>query len=142
MLKMTSRVSDTTTAWLKTHFRNHTAGGEYLLDSLPILYADALHSIRGTFGAGELSLILDVMNGTFLVPSVSTWHLAANVEDGVKLNRLDEKWQIDGAVLVNKLSSLTRWQLYCLEIWSAGFWAAGHWEQDDGVDVWCKTLLP
>lgn len=141
MQKMTTRVSDQTVAWLKGTFKNHSAGGEYLLNSLPTLYADALHGMRGVFSAGELSLMLDVMNGTFLVPSSATWHLTANVEDGLRLSGMAEKWQLDGTELLVKLGNRTRWQLYCLEIWAAGFWSSGAWEREAGVEEWCKVLL-
>jgi hypothetical protein len=142
MPKITCRITDRAESWLLSVFDNKTAGGEYLLDSLPQLYRRAMHQLRGRFSIGELSLMLDVMNGAWLTPQPTGHHLAANVSDGIALDRLDQKWSIDGPAFNAKLRELDPFTLACLEIWAVGFWAGDHWKEEKGMEDWMNTLLP
>jgi hypothetical protein len=141
MPKITCRIADKTEAWLLSVFENKTAGGEYVLDSLPLLYRRTIHGLCGKFDPGELSLMLDVMNGTFLTPQSAGHHLTVNVSDGIALDRLDQKWEIDGPALNAKLQSLDAFSLFCLEVWAVGFWASGVYMDDNRMEEWMRPLI-
>lgn len=63
------------------------------------------HSIP-TFTVNEAMLIVDALNGVLLrAESISI--LWANVADGIRHDGLAEKWEVDGATLVERLRNLT-----------------------------------
>ena len=74
-------------------------------------YFYALNVALGTVSLtqGEACLILDVTNGT-LWESWSIGMLWASVADGIRLDGLDTKWEIDGPALVAKIQSWDYWQ--------------------------------
>jgi hypothetical protein len=56
--------------------------------------------LRSVLSDKECALILDAFNGTAFMDPVSiryAWHEA---EDAVSMDQLDQKWEIDGAALV------------------------------------------
>lgn len=91
------------------------------LERLYTLYKHALREVELT--AGEACLICDVLNGV-LMDATSASMLWAEVEDGIRMDDLDQKWGVDGPALVEKLRSLDR--LTCLALVDAAerFWAA------------------
>lgn len=77
----------------------------------------------------EACSIVDALNGTAFDP----WSIPllwANIEDAIALEKLDNKWGIDGKALVEKLKSLTPFQ--CLAIIDAAerFWSEPYREAD------------
>ncbi|MDE1904938.1 MAG: hypothetical protein KGH75_00625 [Rhodospirillales bacterium] len=58
-----------------------------------------------TFALNEACLIMDVMNGCIVTPETMQL-LWANVDDAIRLDALDHKWNIDGAALVARLRAL------------------------------------
>lgn len=140
MPQLGPRVSEKTMEWLKSHFQTKNAGGEYLIEIVPKLYANTLHDMAGRFNKSELSLILDVVNGLYLTPNLAGLHVMAECEDGIRLNALDTKWGIDSSLFLAKLSSLTVVERVMLEIWACGFWAGGHWERENGLEEWCQPF--
>ena len=70
----------------------------------------------------EASLLVDCLNGS-LVDARSAGMLWANVEDGIKYDGLEGKWEVDGKALVEKLRRLN--QVQCLALIDAAerFWA-------------------
>ena len=73
------------------------------LDRLYSLYARALRRVN--LSVNEACLITDVCNGTLYdVPTVSM--LWGSVQDGIEMDRLDEKWEVDCKALVEKLAAL------------------------------------
>jgi len=70
----------------------------------------------------EALLIVDVLNGSIL-DTLSVRMLWAGVEDAINLDKVDEKWGINGAALVEKLRSLG--EIQCLAVVDAAerFWA-------------------
>lgn len=90
------------------------------LSRLYDLYRHALREVPLT--TGEACLICDVLNGT-LMDASSAAALWAEVADGVRLDRLDEKWGVDGDALIARLKGLDR--LTCLALVDAAerFWA-------------------
>ncbi len=77
-----------------------------------------------TFSEGEAGLIVDVLNGTLTAHASQAAMLWAEVADGIRLDHLDEKWQVDGEQLVATLKALRLAQ--CLAIVDAAerYWAA------------------
>lgn len=130
IVKTAPRISDKSAEWYKTAFGSVNGGLEYVLDSFPQLYRQTLHSLKGKFSRGELMLLIDSGNGTMLMPSLAGQHLALGVSDSIALDRLDEKWEIDGAALNKKVSALTIFEAVCLELWVQAFW-----ERHDEIDI-------
>jgi hypothetical protein len=50
--------------------------------------------------------------------------LEAQVSDGIALDGLDQKWEVDGKALVEKVKTLTSFQQGVFEIWANGYWYA------------------
>lgn len=59
------------------------------------------------FSLGEAMLMVDAMNGCILDPHTASL-LWANISDAIEMDRLDEKWQVDGNALVIRLRELGR----------------------------------
>jgi hypothetical protein len=57
----------------------------------------------------EWMLVRDACNGTLWERHTIPF-LWGGVEDAIKLDGLDRKWEVDGAALVGKLRALTYWQ--------------------------------
>lgn len=80
-------------------------------------YYDSLRDARAHLCAKlsepEISLILDACNGLFW-DETSTRLIWAEVEDACRLNKLNEKWECDGAALVTKLRELTHIEMCAL----------------------------
>lgn len=83
---------------------------------------------------GEACLIIDVMNGTITEPHTAQL-LWAQVSDGIQMDRLDEKWEVDGPALVAKLRGLTYTQALAVAD-AAERW----WELEDGERTWPEGL--
>lgn len=54
----------------------------------------------------EMALILDVLNGVMFSDTISVHMVYAEVEDGISMDALDEKWKIDGKALSEKIKNL------------------------------------
>lgn len=59
------------------------------------------------FSSQECGLILDSCNGTAWADTVSIQLLPENIVDGIEMDRLDQKWSVDGDALVRKMRGLT-----------------------------------
>lgn len=93
------------------------------LERLYSLYRRCLSQIKLT--ANEACLICDVLNGT-IMDANSASMLWAEVEDGCNLDGLDEKWEIDGPALVEKLKSYNETQCLALVDAAERFWASDY----------------
>lgn len=118
---VSARVTEGTLEFLQKYFRNRTCGAEYLLEAMPSLFAQEMGRIRERFEPNELKLMVDVFNGLIPTPKMAGHHLAS-VEDGIKLDGLDAKWQVNGQELLDKIETLSPAQRAILEIWAIGFW--------------------
>jgi len=83
----------------------------------------------------EAKLVLDACNGLWLTGDLMGQHLRAEVHDAIDLNRLDEKWAVDGRSLVSRLRDLPLPLTAAVEIWIADFWSSEKlndetWERD------------
>ena len=139
MKAISPKINDSSAEFYPSVFSNLHSGAAYVLDSFPRLYQRTLHEMRGKFMKGELSLMIDVMNATMLTPQSAGYHLAANVADGIALDGLDAKWEIDGEALNKKLAELSVFDLACLEIWANGFWYRANRPNDD-FEAWVAQL--
>lgn len=77
------------------------------------MLARASAGLRGILSREEVSLVADACNGT-LWQSWSVPHLAAEIQDAVRLDALDEKWGVDGPSLIAKLQALDIASIYAL----------------------------
>ena len=123
---------------IDTMWDKPNTGATYLLDSWPALYNLTLKELKGRFSKGELMLFIDVMNGTMLRPGLAGQHLHSNVVDGVDLDKLDEKWEIDNLSLMEKMNNCTYFQFACIELWCQAFW---HRCDDLDIDEYVTRLL-
>lgn len=139
VMKIGPRIDEKTATWFERNFGSRNAGAEFVLDAFPGLYRETLRGLRGRFTAGELSLILDVMNGTMITPQFVGHTIAANIEDGMRLDRLDQKWKTDARGFITKLQNLELFHLAALEIWARAFWEGGYFER--GIEDYLQPLL-
>jgi hypothetical protein len=138
--KTAPRIGDKSAEFYTGHFSSLNAGMEYTADAFPALYRRTMHALRGRFSRGELMLMLDVFNATALTPGIAGQQIDANVADGIAMDRLDEKWEIDGNALNLKIRGLTFFESACLEIWSNGFWyGKRHGELD--AEAWIAPMV-
>ena len=88
------------------------------------LYQETINIVKQKFTRDELSMMLDVMNGTYIDPHTISRVLIANVEDSFKLypGQYEEKWQVKKEEMLPKLESLNEFQASCLAIWANDFW--------------------
>lgn len=77
--------------------------------------------LRALLNDAECGLLLDVCNGVMFADPVSIRHLWGEVADAIKLDRVDQKWAVDGAALVEKLKGLSMGHLLAIvdstELW-------------------------
>ena len=107
-------------------------GALYVLDAFPALYQRTLADMRGIFSEAELSLILDIHNGTLLTPGIAGQHIGIAVRDSIELDGSDKKWDIDGPALISKVEQLPIFSRACLELWAVGYWESGAYEDTGG----------
>jgi len=129
-------LSEKTYSWYTETFDNPNQGVVYALESYPELYGRTLRDLRGVFTAGELSLMLDVQNGCLLMPQVAGQHLLADVEDGIALEGMAEKWKINGEALIEKIRRLKLFEIAMLEIWAGAFWR----QEKPQIEPWVARL--
>jgi hypothetical protein len=123
MKKIGPQITEETEFYLLSNFRNLNAGSEYIMQALPHITKKFFGlDIKGRFSHDEICLMIDVMNGTALTPRSAGQHILLNVQDGMKIDHLDQKWRVDGSALIEKLSGMSTPDLMFLEVWIAGFW--------------------
>jgi hypothetical protein len=103
---------------------------EIFEQAVPALYSVTLGEIKGLFTNGEISLMLDVSKGLLLTPMILGQHLPIEVEDGIDLNGLAEKWNVDRDTLLEKLERLSTTQIAVLETVLNDFWYGADQSQD------------
>ena len=97
--------------------------GQDLTDYYALLDA-GLRRARLTLTPAEAALIIDVQNSVLVqLEHWASQALAHQVEDGISLDGLAEKWQVDGEALVAKLAGLGDIACIALGDWAARFWA-------------------
>ena len=139
MKNITPRINTATEKYLQQNFKTLNSGAEFVLEAVPAvarIYTG--YELKGKFIAGELKLMLDVMNGMLLTGQLAGRHLPLSVQDGIALDGLDKKWEVDAEQLLEKLKNMSTAELFFLEIWIQGFW-----QQSDTVTLeeYIKELL-
>ena len=143
---LTARVSAETADHYNQNWPNSHQGICYVLEAWPVLYRRTLHELRGVFTRHELMLILDVHRGLILTSGLAGQHLAAEVQDGIDLEGMAEKWKLPnaGRDLTEKLATLTTGEKIVLEVWATGYWAPNNRagaDTDENVNAWMAPLL-
>jgi len=123
MTKSTApRLGDAHAEFILKYFPTLNSGCEYILNAWPGIVKRTLADLSGQFTAGELSLIIDVFNGTRLTSGLAGQHLEVQVTDGIDLDRLDKKWDVSPDDIIAKIRGLSIFEAAVLEIWANGFW--------------------
>jgi len=137
------RIGDKSAEWYPSVFSSLNAGLEYAADAWPVLYRQTMFNLKGRFTRGELMLIIDVFNSTALTSILAGQQIDIQVADGIALDELDKKWEIDGNALNRKIAELGMFEAACLEIWANGFWYGKTQVDADNSDVeaWAAQLL-
>lgn len=140
-VQMSPRLAPGTEDWYLKHFPNRNAGGEYVLAAWPPLYDRTLWELKGRFTRGELMLIVDVFNSTALTPVLAGQELEIQVRDGIDLDGLDLKWEIEQVVLLQKLENLPIFSRAVLTLWANGYWYARPEKELTDLEEYVKTML-
>lgn len=77
------------------------------LDRYFNLLARARRELRELLSDGEAMLIVDVLNGVGFWDTFGIYMIGHEVADGIRLDRLDQKWKVDRDTLLTKLANLT-----------------------------------
>lgn len=81
------------------------------------------------FTVEEASLLCDALNGTWMhdwQAEQAREYFVAEIEDAVRLNGLDIKWEVNAAELVGKLRTMTPEEATALVSKVQDFWAKDH----------------
>lgn len=73
-----------------------------------------LHEVQGMFTQGEICLIADICNGCWYMVENPKHQLIIEVSDGIELEALDAKWEVDKTALLVKLASLSQFQAHVI----------------------------
>ena len=126
------RLDDSLQEWLERNWYTRAEGAEAAITGFYSLYRASLTELAGKLTKGELSIILDVMNGTILESIMIGCHVGLSVHDGIALNGYDQKWGVDRE-FPSRLAAMPRAHLAALEIWSAQMWRHcdddAYWEE-------------
>lgn len=114
---------------------NRTYAIETSLERYFLLLENAYREVRKEFTQEEKAFILEMLNGSHYPSTNDSYRqLWIRAEEAIKYKELDEKWKVDGAVLIEKLRNLPAHK--CLAIVDR---AEKFWEQEaqGGTgDVW------
>lgn len=134
-------LADMATEHAPATFGNAIMGIDYAVKAFSRLYRNALMDIIGTFEKNELLLMLDNMNGLMLTPAIAGQHIVHNVLDGIALDGLDKKWEIDADTLKEKLVTLSDMQLIALELWCRAFWEVAYHSENSNIEDYVQQLM-
>jgi len=62
-------------------------------------------------------------------------------EDGIKLNGLDKKWEVEQSLFVDKLKALHLFEKACLELWIKAFWDGNREGQTEAHKTDCEQYI-
>ena len=135
MKSTTARVSEDLEQWLISTFGTKGAGAEYLLEANYRLFQRNVLKFKKLFTENEIALMIDTLNGCMLAPQMAGQHIQANTEDGIDLDELNKKWEIDETALLSKIKTLTVNERMMLEIWCQQFW---YQKEKRDLNEWLK----
>lgn len=106
------------------------------LDRYFWLLQQARRALAETLNDAEIGLILDALNGTAWMEPLTFQVAWAEIADAVRLDKLDEKWSVDGRTLVRKLKALSPVEAAALVDASERWWGrVGAGEQPDHAEA-------
>lgn len=82
-----------------------------------------------TLSENEALLICDALNGTLMLPQTMRL-LWAEIDDSIRLDATDEKWQVDGPALVEKLRRFTSGQTLAVVDAGERWWNRNEIDED------------
>ena len=135
------RITDTTRDLLTETFKTTNAGAEYVLDSWPGLYRQTLTGLKGKFPENELILILNVLSTIKIRPEFAGRSLANKIIDGIALDGLAEKHQVDGPELSAKIFKIAPYEAATLEIWAKKIWVDDAEPDQEIINQYVKQLV-
>lgn len=105
------------------------------------LYQETMNLVKQKFTRGELCMMIDIMNGTYLDPYTLPIAIKASVEDSFNLypSMYEEKWKTTKDEMLEKQKSLNDFQSACLAIWANDFWYSSDLACPGDLDVYIKT---
>jgi hypothetical protein len=89
------------------------------------------------FTEKEMALIIDVLNGTLFSEPISIHMVYGEVGDGINMDALDQKWEVDGKALVEKVRNLDYAEKVALVDAVERWWNSTGQEKQPG---WLDTL--
>lgn len=102
------------------------AGRSTIIDRLLERHFDLMErgrrDLRRLLNDKEMGLILDSLNGIGFFDSVAIYHVDMEVIDAIEMDHLDQKWEVDGKALIDKLNALTDAQKIALVDAVATWW--------------------
>ena len=138
--KISPRIEGQSQEFLSKNFNTLNAGAEYVLDGFPMLYNRTLHEMKGRFGNGELSFLVEAFKETKLSPQLAGQQLKIYCDDAMMFRKLNEKWKIKSDVFLKKIEDMTSFQIACLEIWAKKFWFAKWKKGEKSLREYVKLL--
>lgn len=128
MAETSVKISNNTVDYVKSRFDFASSGVEEILNRYKELIAIEKRNLGLT--KNEAMLIVDSLNAT--IKDMMVIHgLEYNIEDGIHYEGLDEKWEVDGKALVEKLKSMNNLQrlaiLDCVEY----YWQNSQMDSDE-----------
>lgn len=112
------RLEPRTIEFYRSTFGGLHGGLVYTLEMVEALYRRFLADTLPQFTTAERLLVVDVLNGTYLTAGIAGQHVEADVVDGIALDHVDQKWDVDRETIIKKITSLDLFSRACLEIWS------------------------
>lgn len=109
---------------LKDIWGSTSAGATKAVDAYINLRKRVLHNIKGHFTPNELKLLVDNQNGTIFSADLfsSAQTLLHAVEDGISLDGIDQKWEVDTKPFFKKINALSDSEAYFLREEIDRFW--------------------
>lgn len=95
-----------------------------VLDRMATRYAAVCERHRPVLSRAEAMLICDALNGTWLSDAGSVAWIAAEIEDAIRLNGLDQKWKVDGPDLLRRAATWSYAERLAVVDLVERFWAA------------------
>jgi hypothetical protein len=95
-----------------------------VINSIADRYGEVVRRSMPSLSQNEWMLIFDSLNGVILSDSAqSVAGLWGGIEDSIRLDGLDEKWQVNGPALVDRLRALSYPEQVAIADTAERFWA-------------------
>lgn len=97
------------------------------------IISQAMDIARKKFTRGEQQMLIDIYNGTMLMPHLLGQLLIGQAEDSFRLypGVYEEKWGVDQKEMIDKIISLDPMSAALVELWAVAFWGTGEGQLED-----------